>query len=188
MLERMQYMEAIDARDRLDGTPQTRRLRQITPETGRFIALLAASAPAGQVLEVGTSGGYSGLWLSLACRSRGDRLVTFDVLDNKVGLARETFAAAGVQDIVQVVLGDARRYLADYHQVAFCFIDTEKELYGNCYEIVIPNLVPGGWLVADNSISHAQELRSFIDRALKDERVDVIEIPLGKGLLTCRKI
>ena len=68
MLERMQYLEAIDARDRLDGTPQTRRLRQIVPETGRFLTLLAASAHAGQVLEVGTSGGYSGLWLCLACR------------------------------------------------------------------------------------------------------------------------
>ncbi len=76
--ERMSALEAIDARDRLDGTPKARRMRQIPPETGKLLALLAAGAPPGTVLEVGTSGGYSSLWLTLACRERGDRLVTFE--------------------------------------------------------------------------------------------------------------
>ena len=60
----MQRLEAIDAKDREDGTPRLQRLRQIPPETGKFIALLAANAPAGQMLEIGTSAGYSTLWLS----------------------------------------------------------------------------------------------------------------------------
>ena len=78
VVERMAFLEAIDAQDRLDGTPKVARLRQIPPETGRFLALLAASAPPGAVIEIGTSGGYSGLWLALACRQRGDCLTTFD--------------------------------------------------------------------------------------------------------------
>lgn len=60
VLARMQELEAIDAHDREDGTPRLKRLRQIPPETGRFIALLAASSPSGRWIEIGTSAGYSG--------------------------------------------------------------------------------------------------------------------------------
>ena len=74
VLDRMQSMEKADAIDRQEGTPRLERLRQISPETGKFIALLAASAPQGDILEVGTSGGYSTLWLALACRETGRRV------------------------------------------------------------------------------------------------------------------
>ena len=61
IIQRMKYLEAIDSQDRQDGTPRPQRLRQIPPETGQFIALMAASAPTGQILEIGTSAGYSHL-------------------------------------------------------------------------------------------------------------------------------
>lgn len=68
--QRMRYLEAADARDRTDGTPRMERLRQIPPETGHFLALLAVVAPAGEFIEIGTSAGYSALWITLACRVR----------------------------------------------------------------------------------------------------------------------
>jgi caffeoyl-CoA O-methyltransferase len=80
--ERMRYLESINEKDRLDGTPSRLRLCQITPETGKFIALLAASAPDGKILEIGTSGGYSTLWLSLACKERERKIITFEVLED----------------------------------------------------------------------------------------------------------
>jgi predicted O-methyltransferase YrrM len=184
----MAFLEAIDARDRLDGTPKEARLRQIPAETGRFLAFLAASAPSGPVLEVGSSGGYSGLWLALACRQRGDRLTTFDVLPEKVQRAQETFAAAGVLDDTRVILGDARQHLPRYSEIAFCFLDAEKDVYAGCYEIVIPRLAPGGFLVADNAISHQQELEEFLGEVRADRRVDSLVVTVGKGLLVCRKI
>jgi len=92
MSRRMSELEAIDARDREDGTPRMKRLRQVPRETGRFIALLAASAPPGAVVEIGTSAGYSTMWLALACRETGRRLTTFEVLPEKVSLARKLFA------------------------------------------------------------------------------------------------
>ena len=73
---RMHYLEEIDSRDRQDGTPHLKRLRQVPPETGRFIALLAASAPPGAYIEIGTSAGYSTLWLALACRQSGRTITT----------------------------------------------------------------------------------------------------------------
>jgi predicted O-methyltransferase YrrM len=187
ILDRMAYLEAIDARDRADGTPKSHRLRQIPPETGRLLALLAASAPPGAVVEIGASGGYSGLWLILACMQRGDRLTTFDVAENKVQLAQETFTAAGVEKHVQVVHGDARERLAQFELIAFCFLDAEKDIYTDCYELVVPRLAPGGFFVADNLISHREELAGFVERVLADERVDALVLPVGKGLLVGRK-
>lgn len=186
--KRMQEMEAQDRRDRVDGTPHLERLRQIPSETGRFVALILACAPRGQVLEIGTSGGYSSLWLSLACRMRDDLLTTFEILPSKARLAEETFRLTGVVEHIHLVCGDARQHLAKFELVAFCFMDAEKEIYQDCYDLVLPNLVPGGLLLADNAISHADELLDFTEHALKDQRVDALVVPIGKGVFVCRKI
>jgi predicted O-methyltransferase YrrM len=184
----MCHLERIDALDRQDGTPRLQRLRQIPPETGRFIALLAAGTPAGMWLEIGTSAGYSTLWLALACRQAGRRVTTFEVLEDKARLARETFRVAGVEDVVDLVVGDAQEYLPRYEKVAFCFLDAEKQVYRACYEAVVPNLVPGGLLVADNAINHAEVLKPLLDRTLTDGRVDALIVPIGNGELVCRRI
>lgn len=186
LLARMRELEAIDARDRADGTPRRDRLRQIPPAVGRFIAILAASAPAGRWIEIGTSAGYSTLWLALACRAVGRTITTYEILPAKAELARRTFAAAGVGDVVDFVHGDALEHLADCQDVAFCFVDAEKEIYGLCYEALVPRMVPGGILVADNAINHQSILRPMLDRALSDERVDAMIVPIGHGELVCR--
>ncbi|MCZ7664369.1 MAG: O-methyltransferase [Thermoleophilia bacterium] len=184
---RMEYLEEIDARDRVDGTTRFQRLRQISPETGRFVALLAATAPPGRYVEIGTSAGYSTLWIALACRALGRRLTTFEVMDEKAALARETFALTGVDDVVDFVHGDARDHLADLKEIAFCFLDAEKEVYGECYEALIPQMTSGGLLVADNALNHVATLRPMLDRVLSDERVDAMVVPIAKGELVCRK-
>ena len=192
MAAEMKRLEAIDARDRVDGTPHLQRLRQIPGETGRFLALLLASTPARKVpeervIEIGTSAGYSTLWLALACRATGRTITTFEVLPEKVELARATFATAGVEDVVTLIHGDARQHLAEYEDIAFCFLDAEKDIYRDCYELVVPNMVPGGLFLADNAVSHGQALQPVIDQVLADERLDAMVAPVGKGLLLARK-
>ena len=188
ILERMHVLEQIDARDRLDGTPRLQRLRQVPPETGRFLALLAAGAPPGQIIEIGASAGYSTLWLALACLQQNRRLTTFELLPGKANLARQTFRLAGVEHIVTLVEADARPHLAQINAIAFCFLDAEKEIYAECYETVVPRLVKGGLLLADNAINHQQVLQPMLDRALADERLDALIVPIGKGVLVCRKL
>jgi len=188
MQNRMRELEGWDRIDRTDGTPRLERLRQIPPETGRFIALLAASAPTGHWIEIGTSAGYSTMWLALACRETRSQLTTYEILDDKVLLARETIAAAQLNDVVELVHGDALEYLSALDGIAFCFLDAEKELYAECYELVVPRLVTGGMLVADNAINHAATLQPVLDRALLDERVDAMVVPIGNGELVCRKL
>jgi caffeoyl-CoA O-methyltransferase len=187
ILREMADLEARDSVDRADGTPRLDRLRQIPPETGRFLALLAASAPEGAWLEIGTSAGYSALWLALACRERGRVLTTFELMPSKVAMATETFAAAGVSDFVNLVEGDFLDHADAVGEVAFCFLDAEKEVYGSCYDAIVPRLVSGGLLVADNAINHQATLQPMIDAALLDSRVDALVVPIGKGELVCRK-
>lgn len=186
--ERMTYLERIDEQDRRDGTPRLQRMRQIPPDTGRFLALLAASAPEGTYLEIGTSAGYSTLWLALACEMLGRKMTTFELLPEKVKLAQETFQMTAVTESVELIAGDALNHLPNYDQVAFCFLDAEKEMYAACYEAIVPKLVPGGLLVADNAINYREMLQPMLDRALTDERVDALIVPMGKGELVCRKI
>ncbi len=188
ILERMRTLEAINARDLGDGTPHSLRLRQVPPETGRFLALLAAGTPPGEFVEFGTSGGYSALWLSLAAQAAGRHITTFDRSEEKARLAAETFRLAGVEPLITQVLGDARQRLEACGGVAFAFLDIEKEYYLECFEMVVPCLVPGGLLVADNAISHAAELEDFFKHVESDPRVDSLVVPIGSGDLVCRKI
>jgi predicted O-methyltransferase YrrM len=160
------------------------RLRQIPPETGRFLSLLASAAPAGQLVEIGASAGYSTMWLSLA----GRPITTFEVLPEKLALARETFRLTGLDPQVTLVEGDARERLAQLDRIAFAFVDAEKEVYQTCYDLIVPRLVSGGWLIADNVTSHRDELQPLLDHALADTRVDALILPLGSGLLLCRRI
>jgi caffeoyl-CoA O-methyltransferase len=187
MLARMRELERIDAGDRIDGTVRMKRLRQIPPEVGRFIAILAAAAPAGRCIEIGTSAGYSTLWLALACRATGRKITTYEILPEKAELARQTFDATGVWDVVEFVQGDALARLPDLTEIAFCFLDAEKEIYARCYEELLPSMVAGGILVADNAINHRATLQPMLDRALDDPRVDALIVPLGGGELVCRK-
>lgn len=188
LLERMRALERLDARDRQDATPKLLRLRQIPPETGKFIALLAAAAPPGEIVEIGTSAGYSTLWLSRAREQRGGRIVTFEIMPEKASMARETFRIAGIEEHVQLVTGDARFHVTQPEKIAFCFLDAEKDVYEECYESVLIRLVQGGLLVADNVISHREELAPFLEKVQNDPRVDALVIPIGSGVLVCRRL
>jgi caffeoyl-CoA O-methyltransferase len=187
ILARMKYLEKMDAQDRIDGTERNQRLRQIPSETGKFLALLAAGAPEGAYLEIGTSAGYSTLWIAIACEMLERTLYTFELLPEKAQLARETFRAAQVEKTITLMEGDARNHLPKFENVAFCFLDAEKEVYDECYEAIAPRLIRGGLLIADNALSHQEALKPMLDRALTDKRVDALIVPIGKGVLVCRK-
>ncbi|MBI2209398.1 MAG: class I SAM-dependent methyltransferase [Deltaproteobacteria bacterium] len=180
MQQVMRALEEQTARDQ-------RSLRQVPVDVGRCLSLLAMSAPRGAFLELGSSGGYSALWLSLAARARGVTLTTVDLDEEKVALARENISRAGAAGTVQVVHGDALDYAARFEQIAFCFSDIEPpERNAAVYEKVVPRLAPGGWLVIDN-VTSPRIQTDLLSRAQNDTRVDCVLLPFPKGDLVCRK-
>jgi predicted O-methyltransferase YrrM len=187
MLRRMRELESRDARDRNDGTPRLERLRQVPPATGRFLAIAAACAPAGGWVEVGTSAGYSAMWLALAARHRGAQLVTFELLPEKARLARETLALAEIGDRVELREENAIAGLDAIDGVSFCFLDAEKDVYLSCWRKLQPKLVPGALVLADNAISHRDEMTDFLDAVEADGDMDSVVVPIGMGVLLARR-
>ena len=188
MLKRMKYLENIDRKDRTDGTPRLQRLRQIPPETGKFIALIAANCPKGEFIEIGTSAGYSTMWLSLIAKERETIIKTFEILPEKIKLAKETFKSAHIERYVELIEGDFLENHKKIGEVAFCFLDAEKEIYDKCFEIVSAKLVKNGFIVADNAINHYDKLKPMIQKTENDPRFDCLIVPIGKGEFLCRKL
>ncbi|WP_243364542.1 O-methyltransferase [Fundidesulfovibrio terrae] len=186
MLERMRVLEARDAEDRTDGTPHADRLRQIPPDTGKFLAILAASTPEGDWVEVGSGAGYSAMWLSLACKAKGRGLTTYELSEKKAALARETLRLAGIESQVELVQGDALEELEKRRGVAFAFLDAERSILAPCYELLLTRMVPGGIICADNVISHKHQIEDFLAMIPQDSRVDSVIVPIGSGVLVCR--
>jgi len=186
--KRMKYLEEINSRDKNDGTPRLRRLRQITPDTGRFLSILAASAPKGEFIEIATSAGYSTLWIAVACKLTENKVITFEILKEKVELAKETFKITDMERYIELIEGDARKFIKNFKKISFCFLDVTKRIYEECYDLVIPNMVRGGIFVADNAITHYETLKPMLEKALADKRVDALIVPVGKGELLCRKL
>ena len=185
----MAELEARNLADGVEGTPQEARLRSISPEVGQFILTLALSIGAKSIVEVGTSGGYSTLWLAVAASKNGGRVTTFELDAAKAARARRTFATAGVGAYVELREGDAVAGLAELGGPAdMVFVDAEKRDYVTYLELALGILRPGGLLVADNLISHAGELEEFRARALADPRLTGLVVPIGAGELVAVRL
>jgi caffeoyl-CoA O-methyltransferase len=163
-------------------------LRSVDTDVARLLTMLAKTAPDGEFLELGTSAGYSTLWLSLAVKARGATITTVELDEKKVAMARENFSRAGAADVIKSVHGDGLEYAERFDKVAFCFSDLQPpELNGQVYEKIVPRLVPGGWLVIDNVTSPRMQ-NEIIKRTQTDPRVDAVLLPFPKGDIICRKI
>jgi predicted O-methyltransferase YrrM len=138
----------------LDAVHRDHRYLSVPEEDGRLLRLLAESIGAQQVVEAGTSTGYSGLWLLLALSRTGGRLTTFEIDKGRHEMAREHFMQAGVADRVTAILGDAHvEVMKVKGPIDLVFIDADKEGYADYFTKLAPLVRPGGLVVAHNMAS-----------------------------------
>lgn len=169
------------------GGPDT-WMRAVGPQTGQLINILARSLAAPQILEIGTSYGYSGIWLAEAARAAGGRLITMELLDYKSAHAQEMTARAGLSEFVDFRVGDAVRMIEEHEgKFDFILLDLWKDLYVPCLEAFYPKLNPGALIVADNMLRPASdEVRIY--RKVVRSKPDIVSmmLPVGMGLeLSC---
>jgi len=177
-------LEARDALERETGAARGIRLRQVTPDVGRFLHNLVLATHPRSLIEIGASGGYSTIWTATATRDAGGSLTTLEIDPVKVALARESLRDAGLEGAVTIVEGDAFEYMRSRTEPAdFVFLDAEKEDYLAFLGLIVPLLTLGGVLVADNLISHEADLREFREAALDDPRLSAVVVPIGRGEL-----
>jgi len=129
---------------------QGRRLNVPTAD-GRLLRTLAEAIDAKTVVEFGTSNGVSAIWLSLALRKSGGKLLTHEIDPDTAALARENFAKAGVAEIVTVVEGDGHEKAKELKgPIDLVFIDADKEGYLDYFQKALPLVRPGGLICAHN--------------------------------------
>jgi predicted O-methyltransferase YrrM len=185
----MAQLEAEDEAERAAGTPTAQRLRSIAPDVGALLLTLALAIDAKTIVEIGTSGGYSTLWLAVAVTRTGGRVTTFEVDPAKVERARRTFAAAGVEAAVELRHEDGGDGLTGFEGRAdLVFIDSEKADYVRLLEPAVAALRPGGLFVADNLVSHEVDLVAFRAAALAEPRLSGLVVPLGGGELVAVRL
>jgi caffeoyl-CoA O-methyltransferase len=138
--------------DTLEGVVNNHKTYLSVPlEDGMALRLLAETVGAKNVVEVGTSTGYSGLWLCLALRATGGRLTTFELDHERATMAAGHFKEAGVDKLVTIVEGDAHANVGKVKgPLDLVFIDADKEGYVDYLNKLLPLVRPGGLILAHN--------------------------------------
>jgi caffeoyl-CoA O-methyltransferase len=183
VIEMMARLEMRDERERAQKLPGSGRIQALHPDAGRFVYVLALATGAKSIVEVGTSHGYSTLWLAAAAKANGGKVVTHDSNLERITAARKNFADAGLADVIEIVEGDARETLRDRTEpVDLLFIDAEKSYYETFFDAVYQRLVKGSVVVADNAISHQDELEDYISYVENHPNLESSLVPIGRGL------
>lgn len=153
-------------------------------KTGVLMNMFIKMMDAKNALEIGTSNGYSGIWLAKALKQTGGKLTTIEYYDKRQSVAIENFKTCGVNDIVRPLQGSACEVLEsldENEKFDFVFIDANKREYVKYFELVKPHLTPKALIVADNIISHAEKVQTFIDAIDADDefQYEIVEVPGG---------
>ena len=169
--------------DHLDWMRQNQRgMWNVVPKEGRFLHDLIVENKIQRVLEVGTSNGYSGVWMSLALRATEGRMTTLEFDEGRAGLARENFRRTGMDGRVELILGDAMETISRQKgPFDLVFLDAAKDQYIAYLNFVLPKVRPGGFIVAHNVVSHQRQLQDFLARVRNDVELETTFKTLGPG-------
>lgn len=158
---------------------QRRGSLSVPVDDGRFLRSLAEATGAKQVVEIGTSIGYSGIWFGLALESTGGKLTTFEIDPQRATTARANFKRAGLDKLITLVEGDAHEKVGEIKEpIDILFLDADKEGYLDYLNKLFPKLRPGALVIAHN-INQRQADPKFIDAITTRPELETIFMNVG---------
>jgi predicted O-methyltransferase YrrM len=161
-------------------------LISIGPDTGTLLNVLIKGARSRTIVELGTSYGYSTVFLAEAARACDGHVVSIDVSADKQRYAREHLAEAGLDSLVEFVTGDAREVLAAMPgPLDFVLIDLWKDLYIPCFDLVYPKLAEGAFVAADNILFPdlwRAEMTAYRRHVRDQPGIESVLLPVGSGI------
>jgi len=162
---------------------QRRGMMNVPPKDGRLPRLLTESAGAKHVVEIGTSNGYSGIWLCLALRTTGGKLTTYQIDGRRAALARANFKRAGVDGLVALVEGDAHKEVPKLKEpVDLIFLDADKSGYIDYLRKLLARLRPGGLILAHN-MNRGQADPNYVKAITTDPQIETLFLHMqGTGI------
>ena len=175
-----QNFTAFDAQQ----TDRIQRYRNVEPESALFLAMQIHIQQSKEILEIGTSTGYSTLWLAHAVQQIQGRVTTLEIDPARTAQAQHHAQELGLDGVIDFWVGDAEKYLAKVtQQYDFIFLDAERDAYVGYWAFLQKMLNPcGGVLIVDNVISHAAQVKCFIELIENDPRFISMTLPIGAGL------
>ena len=182
------YLETVYSESRAHDETQTERAacwRNLHPDSAALLAVLVRAKQARKVLEVGTSNGYSTLWLADAVRDTGGSLCTLEIDKARKKAARQNLREAKLEDFVRMEVCDAGEFLRDYSKYFdVVLLDADRSQYTAYWPHLQRILTkPGSLLVVDNVLSHADEVQAFIALVEADKNFSSMVLDIGAGLL-----
>jgi predicted O-methyltransferase YrrM len=161
------------------------RLRNVEPETAELLGVLVRALGAERVLEIGTSNGYSTIWLADAAEAVGGSVLSLEIEAERTAQAADNLVQAGVDGFVELRTADAGEALAGFGEESFdlVFLDAERPQYVSYWPDLVRVLRPRGLLVVDNCLSHAKELVEFSELVYAAEGITSTLVTVGAGVL-----
>jgi len=173
------HARAHDARE----SEHSRKLLNLEPETAELVSIFARSSRAQRVLEIGTSNGYSTIWLATSVGPDGGRIISIDRSPEKHKLAHENLLATGLLQFVDLRLGDATEVIRTLPgPFDFVFFDADRTSAPGQLALLLPKLAPQALILADNVLSHPEEIAGYLRMVKSLEQLQHVLIPVGKGL------
>lgn len=183
----MLELEQFGLSNDVQQTDKKQKFLNITRDTGEFLAVLIKACKAATALELGTSNGYSTIWLATALPDNG-YVTTLENDPVKAKQAQENFNALGLERKITLFLGDLCDTLNDIEgEQDFIFLDADRGLYLDIAPLLFSKLEAGGLLVCDNAVSHADELDDFTKWVAQQPNLSTALVPVGKGELLVYK-
>ena len=175
-------MEAQDADDHGKDIPVSERSLAVGPDSGRLLFALVAPNAGCEVLEIGSSHGYSTIWLAAAARILGGRVVTLEQEPGKIDVWRRNIADAGLEEWAELVEGDAKETLSELEDgFDVVFLDAWKDDYEVLFGLARTKLDPGGIVVADN-VTTSSTVEAYAAARKADPTLVSVTVPIGHGL------
>jgi caffeoyl-CoA O-methyltransferase len=156
----------------------------VSEEDGRFLRLMIATGGAKRALEIGGASGYSAIWMGMALRETGGKLVTIEYDPLRAKELADNIKRAGLSETVQVVAGDAFQQIPKLPGTFdFVFLDAWKRDYKRFFDVVYPRLDKGGLFIAHNVVNKRDEMGDFLDVVQKHPSLwTTIVSPSGEGM------
>lgn len=190
VLEDLEKRANLEKERKID-VKRNERMLAITRDTGQFFNILLHSKKAKNMLEIGTSVGYSTIWSAEAIKQNSGKIITIEKEDNKVNRAKENFSKAEVDDIIEIKQGiaiDILKSLSKKSQFEsffdFVLLDADKENTLNYFELVLPMTKVGGLIVIDNMLypeKYQKEMEKVRQKIQTNSNVRAVLVPIGNG-------
>lgn len=156
------------------------KMLNVPPEHGKFLWITAETSKAKRVLEIGTSDGYSTLWIARGVQPNGGKIITLEIEKERHDLAVANFKKAGFDKMIDARLGDALKEIPKLEgEFDFIFIDAWKPDYIKYYQMVMPKLKPGGLMLAHNAVRAAKDMKDFLDAVKTDPKLVTTIVQIG---------